>query len=323
MRKTWLLVGALAVVCCFCTASRCEEPVKVTACQLKADPSAYNHKLVEVEGFISHDFEDFSLFDLKCDRWDQMVWLEYGGQSKSDTTYCCGPTNGKSRPKELTVENIPIPLVEDEQFKQFDREIQPPFQSGKFGSIVHAALVGRFFAGTRQTYPNGSSAWAGYGHMGCCSLLAIQQIKSVSPQDQDGIDYGASFDQLEVDKVGCGPENLVPFDPWSGLNRKQQLADQGERAWAFDDPQRVASETLTSLAKLKVSGPIVLKETRKAQGRIVYEWRRTAKSVPMMVVVSRPYLLSFSARDPNRVAWVAVAVYRRWCQPENTDSVAK
>jgi hypothetical protein len=36
-------------------------------------------------------------------------------------------------------------------------------------------LVGRFFAGQRQAVA-GKVMWAGYGHMGCCSLLVIQQV---------------------------------------------------------------------------------------------------------------------------------------------------
>lgn len=292
------------------------QPEKVTVCQLKSNPPAYNHKLIQVEAFVSHDFEDFTLFDPVCEGSRFGIWLEYGGKSKSDTVYCCGPTAGRDRPKELSVEDIPIPLADNDQFKLFDKQIQPPFRSGKYGSIVQATIIGRFFAGRRETYLSGESAWSGYGHMGCCSLLAIQEIKSVSPQDRNDLDYGASYDQLDVEKVGCGPQNLVPNEP-SRFAHDQQRAEDGERAWAFEDPLRVASDGLVELAKLKVSSPLELKEMRRAQGRIVYEWRQTAHSFPMMVVVSRPYLLSFHARDPKRVAWVVVAAYKLWCESDD------
>jgi hypothetical protein len=267
---------------------------------------------VEVDAFVSHDFEDFSLFDPDCPAWP-WVWLEYGGKSKSDTMYCCGPTAGKSRPQELKVEDIPIPLVDNDQFKQFDKQIQPPFRSGKYGSIVHATIVGRFFAGKKHIYPNGESAWTGYGHMGCCSLLAIQEIKLVDPQNRDDLDYGVSYDQPEMNKVGCGIQGLIPLEQSNILLRAQQQAEQGERAWAFDDPQRVASDALIEYAKLKVKGPLHLVEKRRAQGRFVYEWRSTAKSMPFMVVVSRPYWLSFYAKDPKRIAWEVVDAHKTFC----------
>lgn len=49
-------------------------------------------------------------------------------------------------------------------------------------------------------YPRGTY-WGGYGHMGCCSLLAIQEVKSVNPVDRDDLDYGASVDQPDVGKL--------------------------------------------------------------------------------------------------------------------------
>jgi hypothetical protein len=47
--------------------------------------------------------------------------------------------------------------------------------------------------------------------MGCCSLLAIQEIKSVSSQDRDDLDYGAFADQPDIDKTGCGYRDLTPI----------------------------------------------------------------------------------------------------------------
>jgi len=32
-----------------------------------------------------------------------------------------------------------------------------------------------------------------------------------------------------------------------------------------------------------------------------------------MVVVSRPYFLSFYAKDPNRVAWVLIGAFETFC----------
>lgn len=125
-----------------------EEPLKATVCQVKSDPPAFNHKLVEVTAFVSHDFEDFTLFDPACDS-ELPIWLEYGGASKSGTMYCCGVTDDRQRSQQLVVENIPIPLLVDEKFKQFDKAIQPPFRSGEYGVIVHATIMGRFFAGEK------------------------------------------------------------------------------------------------------------------------------------------------------------------------------
>jgi len=46
-----------------------EEPLKVTACQLKKDPPTYNHKLVEITGFITHASHNFTIYDPTCPTW--------------------------------------------------------------------------------------------------------------------------------------------------------------------------------------------------------------------------------------------------------------
>jgi len=296
----------LCVLGLYGTAHCQEQPAKVTVCQLKNAPPTYNHKSIEVTAFVSHDFEDFTLFDPTCPSWPD-VWLEYGGTSKSGTMYCCGVTDDRHRPEELVVENIPVTLTINDEFREFDKLVQLPFRSEKHGSIVHATLVGRFFAGERQRFAKGNP-WGGFGHMGCCTLLAIQEVKSVDPQDRDDLDYGASSDQPDTDKTGCGYRDLTPLGPVVNLIEAQRRAESGQENWAFEHPEHVATEALGKLAA--VDGPIVgVKQTRKAQGRFVYEWRASKTHAIYMVVVSRPYWLSFYARDPKRVAWVIAAAY--------------
>lgn len=302
------IIGPLA----FCQ----EQPVIVTACQLKNNPPAYNHKLVQVTAFVSHDFEDFTLFDPTCPEWPA-TWLEYGGTSKSGTMYCCGVTADRQRPNELKVEDISVPLTTDDEFRSFDKSIQPPFLSGQHGSIVHATVVGRFFAGREIKYPKGT-AWGGYGHMGCCSLLVIEQIKNVDAQDNDDLDYGASPDQPDIERTGCGYRMLVSINPAPELLESQRLADLGGRDWVFNDPQRVATDALARFAGVPTQAVTGLKQIRKGQGRVGYVWRSTPKADPYMVVVSRPYWLSFYAKDSKKVAWVVAAAYVSSCGKNNS-----
>ena len=137
-RLKWLgsmLLCAIAMV----ATGWCEQPEEATVCQLKNDPKAYNHKLVEVNGFVSHAFEDFTIFDPTCGKYPN-VWLEYGGTVKSGTMYCCGVTADRKRPNELQVENIAIPLVNNQQLQDFEKAIQPPFRLNlRFAFLVEIA----------------------------------------------------------------------------------------------------------------------------------------------------------------------------------------
>lgn len=295
----------------------CEEPQKATLRQLKSDPQSYNHRLVEVTGFVSHAFEDFTIFDPACGEYPN-VWLEYGGTVKSGTMYCCGVPDDRKRHKELQVENIQIPLVNNERFQEFENAIQPPFRSGSHGAVVHATIVARFFSGEKRTYPR-RVFWGGYGHMGCCSLLAIQEVKAVDTQPRNDLDLGAEPDQPDIDKTGCGYTDLLPLEMTETLIQWQRDADEGKQEWVFDDPRRVALGLLSKLSGVDEERLSTTALSREGQGRKVYKWfPRSKGKESYMVVVSRPYLSSFYARDARRVAWVATAAYRSSCKGENS-----
>lgn len=302
-------VWLLAVVASLVAVGLGEVPQKITVCDLKNDPVAYNHKLVQLEGFVAHDFEDFTVFDPDCP-YAPEIWLEYGGTAASGTMYCCGMAANRTRPQELVVEGVPIPLTDDEHFREFDRLIHPPFRSGNHGSVVHATLVGRFFLGQKQSFGSGGWGWGGYGHMGCCTLLAIQTVLSVDPQEQTGLDYGVSADQPDTEKSHCPYEDLLPIQPFRQVIEAQQNAESGERTWAFTDPERVASDALAGLLKRDRATITGMRESHRAEGRLAYMWMPEKTGPQYMVVVSRPYWLSFYASDPRKVAWIAIAAYK-------------
>ncbi|SRR5712664_3544412 len=279
---------------------------KISLCQLKSDPAKYNHKLVEVTGFISHGFEDFGLFDPTCELKDS-IWLDYGGTKASNTMYCCEVVPGHTRPQVVSVEGLSIPLIDDDRFKELDGMIRR-----KYDFIARATIVGRFFSGEKVKYPGGEF-WSGYGHMGCCMLMMIQQVLAIDTNNRSDLDYGSSADQPKINNAGCGYKILK--EDWRSADEieLQRKAEAGDRVWAFDDPQRVAIDQLARESKVDQSLIRGLKQIRKAQGRIVYEWKPEKASVSYMVVVSRPYVLSFYARDPKRVSWVAMAAFRIGC----------
>lgn len=297
-------LGLLALVFGTSSAGYCQssEKVPITPCQLKSGPASYNHKVIEVTGFVSHGFEDFTLFDPACPDWPD-VWLEYGGIIKSGTMYCCGVSDSRTRPQALEVEEVRIPLVVDAQFREFDKQVQRLPDS-----IVHATIVGRFFSGQPKSDAPGAS-WGGYGHLGCCSLLALQQVLFVDSQEREDLDYRAYPDQ----PAGCGYRDLLPRSPYPNSIDAQKLADGGQRGWAFDEPETVARDSLAHLLNTDEKSIRRMKQTRKSRGRLAYRWKPQGRHESYMVVVSRPYWLSFYSRDPKRVAWVVISATELSC----------
>jgi hypothetical protein len=161
---TSLLVLALG----FSSTSRSEEAVAVTACQLLANPPAYNHELVKVTGQVSFAFEDFTLNEDHCRGRTGPIWVEYGGTVKAGAVPE-GRTRTRKQP--LVIEGVTTTLVIDSMFESFDASLhQPPEAS------ANATLVGRYFAGQRSA--PGVNEWSGFGHFGKYTLLVIQQVIS-------------------------------------------------------------------------------------------------------------------------------------------------
>ena len=148
----------------------------VTLCQLARDPARFNQKLVRITGDVTQGFEDFTLSDPKCNTTTDgfSLWLMYGGTMNSGTVYCCpGEGANPSRGQGLEAEQIKIPLIRDDKLKQFTAALK------RKPHTVKATVVGVFFSG-EQRHLKDKIVWEGYGHLGCCSLLAIQQVEEVS-----------------------------------------------------------------------------------------------------------------------------------------------
>lgn len=177
-----LMVRTFWCVALFCLGffpayGHCEQPARVTACQLLAEPERYDHALVEVSGDVSHGFEDFTIDSHRCanSSLSTGLWLEYGGTRASGTMYyCCGVTADRTRSEPLTVDGVVTGLRDDSIFRDFDQIIH-----NKPYAQARATLVGRFFAGKPQKSWGGK--WAGYGHFGMFTLLVIEQVLSVAP----------------------------------------------------------------------------------------------------------------------------------------------
>jgi hypothetical protein len=287
------------------------EPRKVTYCELAKDPAAYNHELVRLTAFVTHGFEDFHIAEPNCANPQQhfSVWAMYGGKAESNTVYCCPGEGGReTRSEPLTVEGIQIPLIDDAVFQQFaDLLKKEP------DTMARVTIVGRFFSGEKQTI-NGLTFWGGAGHLGCCSLFVIQRVEWYEPHIRSDVDYTAEAGWYE--KEGCDPSSLrylrhvsIPYSDGEAerVIADQKLADSGAQVWAFNDPQRVALESLKPYYNGRVP---VLRNVKKTKARQVFRWRDGKKSV--VVVVAKPYWLSFYADSPS-IAWVATTVKEAEC----------
>jgi hypothetical protein len=302
LHLVWIMATLVA------SASADAPPVPVSFCDLLADRAAYNHQRIEVTAFVSHGFENFTLFDPRCESDMPGIWVEYGGSVSSGTIYCCGPHDERTPDAPLIVDGVSVGLVRDDKLKAFDTLI-----SSQSDVLLRATIRGRFFSGEKQQWPGGT-IWGGYGHFGMFSLLAIEQIVAIEPHDLPGIDYRPEPDQPSFGRNVCFSQPIGRTSEREAMKR-QGRADDGTESWRFDDDRRVAMETLS-----EAYGPdhrVRLTKVKRTVGRAVYRGRSPGSRHSYMVVVSRPYWLTVVAACPGRVAWVAIAAFESGCDTGN------
>jgi hypothetical protein len=301
------LVLSIGMLPLFAQMSSAPEPRQVTYCELSKEPAAYNHQLVRMTAFVTHGFEDFQIGEPDCPTQNFSIWLMYGGKTESNTAYCCpGEAGRETRSEPVAIEGIQIPLAVDQTFQRFANLLKK-----ESDTTVRATVVGRFFSGEKVTL-NSSARWRGFGHMGCCSLLVVQQLESFEPHTRNDLDYTAEAGWYEDEGCKWGSEKdqrHVSVTNWNG-EAEQAIAEQqkadGGQTWAFSDPKRV----IESLQPLYPGQTPTLSAVKTNNARNVFRWRNGKKSV--VVVVSRPYWLSFYAASSS-VAWVSTMIKEAAC----------
>lgn len=292
----------VAIILCLLAAACARDPKPVTFCELARNPAKYNHREIEISAFVSHGFEDFTLFDPACESPELEVWLEYGGKYNSGTIYCCNDPS-QERGQDLVVDGVTTSLVRDRTFERFDASVQR-----QPDSLVYATLRGHYFSGEKQQLPGGTF-WVGYGHFGLASLFVIEQVVRVAPHDLPNIDYAVSYDHPDMPHEGCFASGFHVPSRKEAVAQQQQ-ADRAGAAWRFIMPERVITDEL----QWQLGGDsIELHATKVLPGRIVFEGTVRGRSSRYLAVVSRPYWLSHVAADRRRVVWVLTAAYEHGC----------
>ncbi|HVN94126.1 MAG TPA: hypothetical protein VMT38_10540 [Terracidiphilus sp.] len=245
-------ISALFSFLAFSSLSLAQAPITVTPCDLVNAPHTYSGKLVEVRARVNLAFEDFSLAQPGCEDKYPGVWLMYGGDEPTPTM---STVNDQSRKpgSVMRVNGIPIPLVHDEALKLFRKRLGA-LRTGPIGDRpcydcylyrVTATIKGVFFAAQTPVQP-----FAGYGHLGCCHLLAIEQVSDVQAE-RTPIPMGGTFkcesETKTLDAVEAQRLNALD-KPCPGVSFRQcqdlRFEEIAAAAKLWNDPLKLQDGTL-------------------------------------------------------------------------------
>lgn len=232
------------------TVALAEEAESVSICTLAENPARYNHKVVEVQGIVRLEFEGQHLTDNRCPKVDYSIWIVFGGDVSDPEISCCG-SHDREPGQTIKVEGIPIPMEKDQTFQRLLADakayrIRQDFKEdsrarypGPFYTVT-ATIVGGFFSGKPWHRGDGKVFYQGYGHMGCCSLLAIQKVLSIDSVVSNG----------RRGELKCLNESWrAPEDEPTLAHQQRSIVSAGE-TWRMTNPERVATESITDLRRL-------------------------------------------------------------------------
>ena len=225
-RYALFLLAVIVLIPCVIAS---QEPIRVTSCDLIDAPEKYSGKVVQVRARVNLAFEDFTLAQAGCEDKYPWVWLMYGGDEPTPTA---STVNDLSREPNsmIKVNGRPIPLVHDAALSLFKQRLdamritsigdRPCYDCYLYR--VTATLTGVFFAASR-----GKQYLNGYGHLGCCHLLAIEKVADVSA-DRTEIPMGGIFKCAETkrDFSSAEAEKLRVMDKPCGKMTYEKCLEQ-------------------------------------------------------------------------------------------------
>lgn len=235
---SFLLIGA--VVCC------AQAPVEVSPCDLMKQPQLYDSKLVQVRDSVSIGFENFTLDSPNCGEYLRPIWLEYGHLNPTPPKLAFNYRD--TRPGFLKeINGKRIVLIQDESLDLFKRRLLA-VPIGRGGDIlcrgvdchlykVNATFTGYFFAFGKDG--------GGWGHLGCCNLLVIQQVARVDARRTD-VRIGGMFPSDSV--IGC-KDGASDF-PVEKADAKTiaKLTSQNHEPWRLAGEQEASRAALDEAA---------------------------------------------------------------------------
>ncbi len=285
-----------------------ERPFDVTACQLVEHPDRYNEGMVSVDGLITVGAEEFMLHDANCSDEHGKIWLEFGGGVESPGA---SPSTHLSKNRPRTFESLELPLNQDRDFEALQKLLQAAQKSGKT-KMLHATLVGKYFAG-KPTPTVGGVVRSGYGRLGCCSLLIIEEVGTVGADIEEPVDFSpvAQVSPKTLAK-GCTIAELTvpPREDEDQLERKSLE----EEFQYLHDPKKVAARAISVQEQSSAEDIEKRLQTESAtQSLASYTWKSADGTTSYRIVVNKPYWLLQTAVSGDAVIWVPKQIVKTEC----------
>lgn len=290
-----------------------ERPFDTTTCGLLLHPDKYDEGLVSVEGLIIVGPEEFTLHDASCGDVNGRMWLQFAGNvaSPGAATVARG-VSGKPR----TVEGLELPLNKDRDFEAMQKLLQEAQRSGKT-KMLRATLIGKYFPGKPIKTASGETMRSGYGRLGCCSLLVIEEVDKVGLELEEPVDFSpASSMPSRTLMKGC-TVTQVQLPPHEDEDQLERGSLEEEYQY-LHDPKKVAARAIAVQESLDAETIEKQLQTEVAtQSLSSYTWASPNGVTSYRITVNKPHWLLQTAAKGDVVIWAPKQMTKTQCTPES------
>ena len=290
-----------------------ERPFDTNVCALTLHPDKYHEGLVSVEGWITVGREEFMLHDDSCGDANGKIWLAFGGDVQGTAT---GGTPRPATGNPCTFDGLELPLKRDRDFDLMQKLLQAAEKAGKT-KMLRATLTGKYFSGRPTKLASGETIRAGYGRMGCCSLLVIEEVAKVSSELEEPVDFTpVAPDPPRMPARGCTVSEVAvaPREDEDQLERKSLE----EEFRYLHDPKKVASRAIA--VEQDVDADTVEQHLQAESGSpalATYAWQSADGLSSYHIMVNKPYWLLATAQSGDAVIWAPKKMTKTVCtKPE-------
>jgi hypothetical protein len=154
-----------------------QTPLETSLCAVAKDPKAFDGKTIRVRGTFHVSFEVFTASAEGCEVNDD-VWVAFGGDVPGIVTSMAND-NVRRLGVDMTVDGVSYGINKDDNF----RKLYALLAARRGDNAMYrptATVTGAVLSGDERKSPDGKTIFAGYGHLGCCSLLVITQAAEVT-----------------------------------------------------------------------------------------------------------------------------------------------
>jgi hypothetical protein len=182
--------------------------------------------------------------------------------------------------------------------------------------MLRATVIGKYFPGKPKTV-GGEAMRSGYGHMGCCSLLVIEEVAKVGSELEEPVDFSPVPALTSPSLMKGCTVSQIQVPPQEDEDQLERGSLEEEYQY-LHDPKKVAARAIAVQESLDAETIEKRLQTEVAtQSLSSYTWASPNGLTSYRITVNKPHWLLQTAAKGDVVIWAPKQMTKTQCTRES------